>query len=125
MRVRARGCGCACARARVSARACGRVLACVRRAVKGTWGNDGKCGWKRIHKRGKIDGNMMEGVWNMDVCMCAVRTCVYVNVVVAAACLAVLARAVKLSVSMLPRPVVRQQRKSGYASWGSMSPLGN
>ena len=23
------------------------------------------------------------------------------------------------------RPVVRQQRKPGYASWGSMSPLGN
>ena len=37
---------------------------------------------------------------------------VYV-VVVAAACLAVLARAVKLSLAMLPRPVVRQQRKPG------------
>ena len=33
--------------------------------------------------------------------------------VVAAACLAVLARAAKLSVATLPRPVVRQQRKSG------------
>ena len=49
---------------------------------------------------------------------------VYV-VVVAAACLAVLAGAVRLSLAMLPRPVVRQQRKSGYASWGSMSPLGD
>ena len=49
--------------------------------------------------------------------------CVYV-VVVAAACSAVLAGAVKLSLAM-PRPIVRQQRKSGYASWGSMSPLGN
>ena len=48
-----------------------------------------------------------------------------VVVVVAAACLAVLARAVKLSLAMLPRPVVRQQRKSGDASWGSMSPIGN
>ena len=38
---------------------------------------------------------------------------VCVFVVVAAACLAVLARAAQLSLAVLPRPVVRQQRKSG------------
>ena len=45
------------------------------------------------------------------MCVCVqVRECMYVNVVVAAACLAVLARAVKLSVAMLPRPVERQRK---------------
>ena len=58
----------------------------------------------------------MFGKW---MCVCVPvrkRMCVCV-VVVAAACL--------VSLAMLPRPVVRQQRKSGYASWGSMSLLGN
>ena len=74
-----------------------------------------------------MDGKLREDVWKMDVCVCVqVRKCryLYVVVVVAAACFAVLARAVSLSLAMLPRPVVRQQRKSGYAFWGSM-PLGN
>ena len=59
----------------------------------------------------------MFGKW---MCVCVqVRKCRYVYVVVvAAACFAVLARAVRLSLAMLPRPVVRQQRKSGYASLG-------
>ena len=54
----------------------------------------------------------MFGKWT---CACVqVRKCRYVYVVVvAAACLAVLAGAVRLSLAMLPRPVVRQQRKSG------------
>ena len=54
----------------------------------------------------------MFGKW---VCVCVqVRKCRYVYVVaVAAASLAVLAGAVRLSLAMLPRPVVRQQRKSG------------
>ena len=49
-----------------------------------------------------------------------VRKCRYVYVVLvgAAACFAVLARAVRLSLTLLPRPVVRQQRRSGYASLG-------
>ena len=59
----------------------------------------------------------MLGKW-MCVCVQA-RKFVYVYVeVVAAACLAVLAGAVQWSFAMLPRPVVRQQRKSGYASLG-------
>ena len=61
------------------------------------------------------------------MCVCVQvrkRRYVYVVVVVAAACFAVLARAVRLSLAMLLWPVVRQQRKSGYASWNSMSPLG-
>ena len=57
----------------------------------------------------------MLGNW---MCVCVqVRKCRYVYVVVvvvvAAACFAVLARAVRLSLAMLPRLVVRQQRKSG------------
>ena len=93
--------------------ACVLVCACLRacgRAVKGTWRNDGK--WlDNKWKMWKMDGKLREDVWKMEQvrkCMC-----VYV-VVVAAACLAVLAGAVRLSLAMLPQPVVRQKRESGH-----------
>ena len=54
----------------------------------------------------------MLGTWTC-VCVQARKFAKVYVVVVAAACLAVLAGAVKLSLAMLPRPVVRQQRKSG------------
>ena len=65
--------GCAC----VSASACPRVCLCARacmragrRAVKGTWRNDGK--WlENRWKTWKMDGKLREDVWKMDVCMCA------------------------------------------------------
>ena len=69
-----------------------------------------------------MSGQWMENGWTIDG-QCIENGCVYVRksgkcvyvyvFVVAAACVAALARAVKLSVAMLPRPVVRQQRKSG------------
>ena len=65
--------GCACVSARACPRVCLRARACVRaggRAVKGTWGNDGK--W--LENRGetwKMDGKLREDAWKLDVRMCA------------------------------------------------------